>query len=425
MKELYKKIINMLFKKKFGKDTIWLLLSQIALIFSAFGTNVLIGAKMSAADLGIFNLSLSYYSVFSVVFSFGLNITTIQKISANVEGIIKERKIFTSNVFVTLVFSTTLTLLLILILKSFPNLFGKGIDFNNNLITCLIALPFFNLNKVFMSFYSGKRNQKLFSIFRFFRWILIFSIVLIFIVLKFDISIILYVFLITEFLLFIANLFLKHDFYYKLYSSIIKENLIFGVKSYVTDIVTELNDKLDIIIVGFFITNTELGVYSFVIFFAKSLYMFPGIMQQNFSPIISTLWVKNEMENIKGHIKNVRKINFLVILLQLIVILIAYNLIILFIKKDFLDTERFLYISCVGVFIYASVYWAGSILTMTEKLNINVLRTVLVFIISVTNTYILCKYYGLIGATISVSLNGLISFLLLKIFIKKTLNIKI
>jgi O-antigen/teichoic acid export membrane protein len=425
LQELYRRIVETLFKKKFGKDTIWILCSQIALVAASFGINLLIGAKMSAADLGIYSLSLSYYVVFSVIFCFGLNITTVQKVSANSNDLLTERKIFTSNIVITLILSTLLTMVLIGLLMNVPGLLGKDDQFNSYLITCVLALPFFNLNKIYMAFYSGKRDQKRFSLLRLLRWVFIFVAILALVFSDFEIGAILYVFLFTEVSLLVLNLIWKHDFCFLFDKHIVKENLSFGIKSYAASIVSELNDKLDIIIIALFVTNSELGVYSFVIFFAKSLYIFPGILQQNISPIIATLWIKQDLSKIRANIASVRKVNFVLIALQAVAVIVLYNLIVTFVKKEFLDTATYLYISIIGVFTFASVYWAGSILTMTQKLNANILRTVLVFILSIIITYSLCSTYGLMGAVLSVSINGFISFLLLKYFIKRTLNISV
>jgi O-antigen/teichoic acid export membrane protein len=307
----------------------------------------------------------------------------------------------------------------------FPGLLGKDAQFNSYLITCALALPLFNLNKMFMAYYSGKRNQKRFSLLRLLRWLLIFVMIFAMVISDFPIGTILHVFLVTEILLLALNLTWKHDFHFLFDKNIVKENMAFGIKSYAASIVSEFNNKLDIIIIALFVTNSQLGVYSFVIFFAKSLYIFPGILQQNISPIISSLWIKRDISKIKRTIATVKKVNFILIALQTAAIIVFYNLIITFIKKEFLNTEMYLYISLIGVFASGSVYWAGSILIMTQKLNANILRTWLVFSLSIITTYWLCSSYGLIGAVWSVSTNGIISFMLLKYFIKRTLNISV
>ena len=426
IKEKFKKNIEKKnLKSKFSKDSIWLILSQITLVLCGFSINLIIGKVQGASSLGIFNLAISYYSFFSVIFSFGLNTAILQKVSSNDEGDTVEKEIFSSNFFLLLFSSICLSLLLILISKNFPYLYGKDLSYSSNFIICFFALPFFILNKSYMAYFTGKRNQKMFALIRIFRWLLLLIFITVGVFLEYTITVLLYSFLITESIILLMNLIVKNNFTLKLSKKRMKDNISFGFKSYTSEMVSDFNDKLDIMIIAHFLTKSDVGIYSFLVFFVKSLYIFPGILQQNFNPIISKLWKIKDFIKINKSIKRIKKINLLIIIAQYLFVLGAYIFMINFLKKEFNNTEYLFIIASIGIFMYATVYWSGGILTMTNQLIPNIYRTSLVLISTVLLTFILCKFYGLLGAVIAVSLNGLIAFFLLKFFIFKTLKIKI
>ncbi len=422
---------NILLKKisesKFSKDTIWLIGSQGILLVSGLVINLLVGEELGAADLGVFNQVLGYYTVFSTIFSLGLNNSIVKKISSinNDSNDYNENIIFSSNLFLTAILSLLFSAIFILFALSFPDLFSSK-EVANAIIIPFLSMPLYNLNKNFMAYYSGKRMQKQFSLMRSLRWILIILFIIFCLIFKQNLNVLLYSFLFSESILFILSLSqLIQLVSVKFNKRMLFENFNFGFKTFSAELFAVFNDKFDLLIIGYFLTNSEVGIYSFFIFFAKALYIFPGILQQNLTPLISKHWAENSFNDLKLKMKKILRINFVVLILQSILTIVFYYIITIYFKKDFIDTTYLLVICLIGVFPSALIGWSGSLLVMTGKLKENIIRTLIVMVCTLIMTFICAKYFGLIGASISVSLSSFLSFMSYYMIIRKVLGIKL
>ncbi len=423
---------NILLKKiaesKFSKDTIWLIGSQGVLVVSGLLVNLLIGKELGSSELGIFNQVLGYYAILSTIFSLGLNNSIIKKISSLSQDqyrIQKEKQLLSSNFFLTFLFSTILTGLTIMVIYNWPQIISSK-ELANALIIPLLSLPFFNLNKNFMAYYSGKRMQKQFSFVRSLRWVLIIGFISICISLKLDEKTILYSFLFSEIILVVySSIQLRKLFTLNFNKEILKDNFSFGFKSFSAELFAIFNDKFDILIIGYFLTNSEVGIYSFYIFFAKSLYIFPGILQQNINPIISKYHSENNLIELQNKFNRIRKVNLLVLLIQSIAVIIMYLIIVHYFKADFKNSLHLLVISMIGIFPSALISWSGAILVMIGKLKENVIRTFSIMAISLSLTVIFSYFYGLLGATLAVSISSFLSFIMMNSFVRRLVGLKI
>jgi O-antigen/teichoic acid export membrane protein len=415
-------------KSKFTLDTFWLIGAQLILILSGLIINLIIAGSFGATELGIFNQTLGYYAVLASIFSLGLNNTLIKKISSINEEQLDERKeaiLLSTNLFLTTIISCIFTLIIIYLAKNQAALFSSD-ALAEALIIPFYSLPFYNLNKNFMAYFTGKRRQKDFSLIRTLRWTLIITYIIGALLLKQSLNQILYCFLFAESILLVYCLIKTRNILsFNIKWSEAIDNLAFGLKSFTSELFAVFNNKFDLLILGYFLSNYEMGIYSFFIFFAKSLYIFPGILQQNLNPIISKLWDENKIEELQQKVNQIRKINSIIILAQSAMIGMIYYVLILFFKQDFKDSYPYLVVSLVGIIPSALVYWSGSMLIMAGKLKENINRTFLIMALSVSATFILSYLYGLWGATLAVCAASMIAFFILKIYVRKSLDIKI
>lgn len=419
------KIRNKYLESKFSRDTIWLVLAQIILMGAGLAMNLIIGKNEGAVSLGVFNQSIAYYTILSTLFAFGLNNTLVKKISESKLENKLEARLFTSNIVCTFFISGILSLIVIILTLKFPFLYSSS-KLAEVVFIPFLALPFFNVNKNFMAYYSGKRNQKHFAIERIIRWGGILVFICFFSFQGFGIDILLYAFFVSEAFLFIFNinsLFKKFDFSFS--KSDIKENLSFGMKSYVSEIISVFNSSLDLVLIGYFLSNSEVGIYSFIIFFVKTLYIFPGILMQNLNPIISNLWSNNQINLLKKKVSEVKKVNLMILIAQLLFLLVFFKIITVYIKQEFATSYIYFLVSIGGVFIYSLISWSGSMLVMTGKLRENNLRTSLIAVLSLISITFFCYNFGLMGACIAVCFNGLMAFSLTSRFLYKIIGIKV
>ncbi len=411
--------------KKFATDTVWLMAAQATLMLCAFCINVIIGVKLGANSLGIFNQSLAYYSIMSCFIGLGLNNTIIKKISEFVNEPAFKKEIFSATFFTTAFFSIIITAVSIVIVFTFPQMFSS-LELADVIFAPLLALPFFNLNKNFMAFYSGVRNQKRNGINKIVRWLLLLIYISLASGLTDKIKPLLFSFCIVEFVILIGNvLFNMEIFTFKFSAAIIISNIKFGLTSFVSEFISVIYEYADLIIIGYLLSQTEVGVYSFLIFFVKTLYVFPGIVQQNINPIVSNLWSNGKMHQLEPHLKDIRKVNFLVVSVQLLFVLIAFKVVTLTVKQEFIDSYYYFLLAIPGPFIFSLIAWSSAMLVMTGKLAKNNYRTLLIIIFSIISTITFTYFFKLAGACMAFSVNAIIAFLITRRYLEQALKIKL
>lgn len=410
---------------KFGIDTLWLLLGQSSAMGAGLFLNLFIGYKYGTASLGIFNQSLAYYLILSTLFALGLNNTLIKKVSEKSRNNADENKLFTTNILVTLLVSASLSSLVIIVIRFSPNLLAS-VQLQNTLPVMLMALPFFSINKNFGAYYNGNRKQKSVAFQRIYRWA---GLALLFFagsLYQYSIDELMLSFLIVEGTLTLINITqnIKH-FNFSISTKLIRESITFGMGSYISEITSTFNSSIDIILVAYFLTEQEAGQYSFIAFFVRTLYVFPGILSQNISPIISNHWMRKTIDKLNIKLAKVRSINLIVLTVQLIALLVFYKLVILYLKEGFETTYMAFLIAIAGTFLFAQISWGGSILIMTERLKANFQRTLIVLLLNITVCSIFTSTMGFMGSVTAISVNAILSFLLLKTFVYKKTGVRL
>ena len=420
---VFKEILN-LTKTRFGKDTIWLFAAQVVLMCSGFGINIAIGRFMGSADLGLFNQTLAFYTILFTLSSFGLNNSITKNVAEEHLNLEEKYGILGINIILTTGISIGITAIVVYVSCFYPSLFSSP-ELAKGLVAPMLSLPLFNINKNFGAFYTGLRMQKRFAQQRMLRWILISSFVFFCIITNQNIGIVIWCFGFSEFILFLINLSTLRKLHFNAGSITLSENLKFGLKSYAAEVVSSLNSTLDIVLVGYFLTQSETGVYSFVVYVAKTLFVFPGIMMQNISPIVSSTWASGTFDLLLQRIKAVRRINCAFVSLQLVILIAFYPLVTKFVDESFQNPFIIFTIASLGAYVFSLVSWSGSMLIMTKKLNQNLFRTIVIILFSIVLTFGFTYSFGLIGACIAFSINGIIAGLTTSLFIRKALGINI
>jgi O-antigen/teichoic acid export membrane protein len=290
----------------------------------------------------------------------------------------------------------------------------------------MVALPLFNINKNFGAYFTGLRLQKRFAQQRILRWSIIFSFVIGCVFTEQSVDKTLWCFFVAEFIVFFVNFIqMRKRIKFRLQLPMLSDNLKFGMKAYLAELISVLNASLDVILIGYFLTNAETGVYSFIVYFVKTLYIFPGIMMQNFSPIVSKTWATGKLDELKSRMNSIRRMNLIVVSLQLAALLIAYPIITLYIKQEFNSTIQLFLVAVAGAYVYSLISWSGSMLIMTNKLNENIARTLLIIVLSASCTLLFTDFMGLAGSCIAYSINGLIAFFATRQFIQSSLKLSV
>ena len=409
--------------KKFSVDTIWLFIGQFFLVFSSFFLNIIVTNYFGVEKLGIYNQALGIYQIIVVVYSIGINNSIIFHIKKE-SSFSEQSKVFTSNFVISAVASILLSSITYLITKNFPYLYSS-IELARVMLPIIPAIPLFILSKNFMALNTSLRNHKSFALIRSARWVLLIVFTWVFSSLFNDFDLIFIVPFLGEFLILIYCIVInrsKLEFDFR--TNEIFSYLKFGISSNASEIFSTLSAKGDLLILGYVLSDLQMGQYSFLIFFAKSLLVFPGILQQNVNPIIKDYFHLNKVHDLISIFKRIKIINFIVLILQIILICIIYPIVIKYIE-GYNDTYLLLIFALFSIFPLATISWGGAILVMTGKLKANLVRTLAIVLFSMLSLFFLSIYFSLYGAIFSIFLTSCLSAYLLNSYSSKVLKVQL
>ncbi len=410
--------------RKFKRDVLWNILSFGAMGVSGIALNVLILAKYGPSILGAFNQVYAVYIFISQIAVFGLFASVLKYISQHSENSKTCNEIFTSALVLGVIIASAATLLF----YGISPWVGKVMDSQavaKGLVFAAVGLWFFSLNKIFLSFLNGKRQMKAFALFSIFRFVMM-PVSLVFLILfKTPGYATPLVFTITEILLLIG-LFL---YSIRLFSfAPLKEcrrwfavHLPFGAKSLIGGGISEINTRIDVLMLGAFLSDKIVGIYSFAAMLAEGLDQIPSIFRVNYNPLLTKFIVSHKLQEIKEAMRSFLKKWMPAAFLIGAMAVLLYPVVVKMISNDSeLMIGRIVFaILVAGVIIKSgyAVFWELPVQSGHPGY-----QTILIAAVALSNVVmnsIMIPIWGMNGAAIATALSFILGVLYLKIIVRK------
>jgi stage V sporulation protein B len=423
------KTLKELKKNKFSNEVFLILSSSVILGISGLLLNILIGYYYIPEALGVFNQCFALIQVLSVICAFGITSSNLHFVSKYADNYKQRSIIQSSAISISFILSTFIFIVLYFIAKAFDSFFFNY-EVNKALLNILYVLPIMVVNRINISYLNAIREIKLYSIVQSIRWIILLIIVVFFIFIKASIYILVSAFVFSELIMFIILIFcLKSKLHFTFFFNVywIKKHLIFGSKTILVSAMRETNNKIDIFLISFFLTNYYVGIYSFASAFCSGILMLPSAISTNFNPIISKLWHDQKFEELQAKINTIKKHISKIMIVVFFLAAFLYPFIVKFVMNNpvYYNNIHIFYILLIGVSFLGSYNFMGAFLTMIGKPEIQLYHMFVVVSLNITLNIILINLFGLIGAAFSMSIVKILSILSLNFFIRWVSNIKI
>ena len=413
-------------KNKFAVDSIYLFFMQFILAVSAILNNIIIGNAYGSEGLGVFNQVVAFYFIASTFAALGLNNATLKHASVESNDKSELKYLLSTNLYITLISSSIISTIIFLSTIYTPFLYSNNLVARS--VTFIsVALPFFGINKNLLSYLNALRQIKLFSIIRSLRWILLLIVLLIFTRANVSIEYTPLVFAISEIFLTIALIIINKDSIgFSFSRKWAKISLSFGIQSFLAEILSISNDKVDLLIIGYLLSVKEVGIYSFAVSIARGILQIPVVFLQNFNPIVAKLWAENKKEQLNGYVKKIKKFSLIILLPSWFLISILYYILINYIMiNEYADSFFIFLVLSIGIFIFSNFSWTGLMLIMGGFLKQNLIRILFMLIFSTTSLFIITSSLGLWGATIATSINFIVFSIIQILALKKIMGINV
>jgi O-antigen/teichoic acid export membrane protein len=205
-----------------------------------------------------------------------------------------------------------------------------------------------------------------------------------------------------------------------------KQLIRFGIQLVLNNGTYFLDTNVDTIIVGYFLTSQEVGIYSIAIMFAQLLFVIPGAIAQVTYPVLTELYNKKLKSAMKSTLsKSIKYSFFITSILGLALILFSSNIISILLPPVFQEAVIPLNIIRFSLILYAPFTSIGSLWNAVGKPHIVSIFGITWVTINAAVNVALIPILGILGAAIATSTTYIIRPFPAVYLWKRLLNIDI
>lgn len=407
------KLINFIraaLKHKINRDIMWTLGSFFVLAASGVLMNIIIVIFRDAASLGIFNLSYAVYLIGSQVAVIGIHNSVMRYTAYHSENIVERGSMLASAMSITLLFGIVFGGGIYMAEPWIAKIFGSE-ESAEAIAYTGFGLMLFPINKVLISYINGLRHMRALSLLQTTRYLTVLAGIAIVSISSLSFTYATWSFFIAEALTIIYVLvymgkagLLKH---LSISSKWIKSHLEFGFKGALGSILLDMNTRVDVLLLGVFLSESDVGVYSFAAMVIDGLQHILSMLRVNFNPILVTALRDKDWKQARQLLHYSKIYVFLgTLALALLVIPCFYIFVEYFIaNKELVEGWKVLAILFGSYVIISGFTPFDNLLLASGHPAYQTIQNMSIAIVNIILCFLLIPTFGIIGAAISTALS--------------------
>jgi len=428
--------------RKFTFDIGWATASLAAMMIVGLILGVLLGNYFDASGLGAYSMVLTIWTIASLTAGIGIPLAVIKYVAEHEDKPRIWNPIVSSAMLFGFMTGTLATIVLFILSPFIESLFNIP-DLGNLLRIVSISFPFVVVNEVYVGTLNALRKMRHYSILETFRrgMILVFTLILIWSGMEIAGAVLALVLApITTTLVVLATHKKIFTFKLKRVKKTTKILAKFGGQLYLASGIALINSHAATLLIGFYLTGTDVGIYAAALMFFNAMIMIPKAIQKVTFPAFATHFAKKRMGLIKRMMKLVMRASFILMSLGCFFLLFYFDDVIRFIfpgKDDFLLAVAPLKILAVIAVPYGIIVPIGAIFVSVGRADIPLKISILQASVNIGLAVLLIpislviwgfEIGGLNGAALALAANFVASifltFMLLRPAIKMRIRIK-
>lgn len=404
-------------RSKIASDLVVNYIALATLGVSGLIINFLVGRFLGAEVLGMFNQVLTIYIIVSQFSVLGIQFSLLKYLSQYRA----ENRPFDELVTGAMLGAFICSLVVFIVLINFHRNISSWFDSDGVAANFLFVVPavfLFGLNKVQISILNGLREMAVFGFFQAQRMVLILIGIAATIVLEADVKWLIISITIAESIQFLS-LFAVTIRHYNFRISQrtfewVRAHFSFGMKGVMNGGVSELNSRIDVIVVGVFLSDTAVGIYSMASTVIEGIMQIPAIVRNVINPVLSEYWFSGSREKLFKFIKVLVIRFYLAFFIAAIFALIAFYIMVHYVVGSVFEPS----IPIFAILLVGLIVSAGFLpLEMLPiQLGFPILQSSYKTIVALVNiglNIILIQYFGLLGVAVATSISFVVSVILL------------
>ena len=383
----------------------------------------------NAATLGVFNQAMAVYIFFSMFAVGGVHLSALKRVAEDHSDKSRVQEIALSALLLTFVCSTVATILFWFLHSIIADLLqSPGVDAALRWISP--ALFFFGINKTLLAIVNGLGEMKSFAVFQSLRYVNLLVAFALAVALQFPGERLAGVFSFSEIILFVLLArHLRHLWHHSStvnWPSWMRRHALFGGKSVLSGALLELNSKVDVLMLGYFLSDRLTGIYSFAAMLYEGFLQFTVVLQNNYNPHLSKYAHENKLEDLLKTFRHGARQSYKAAILCVPLLIIAYPLAIHVVfanQADFLESAVPFAILMSGLLVSAGYLPFQNLLVMSGHPGWHTGFISLIVLSNALLAWWLIPLFGLTGAAAAVALSLVGSNILLAVFVRRVLHV--
>jgi O-antigen/teichoic acid export membrane protein len=414
--------------QKLSRDIAYSLGSFVVLAISGIVINIVITGFRDAEALGVFNISYAVYIVASQLAVWGLHYSVLRHSAYYESDMVERGHLLLTAAVCALAMGVIAAGLLTLAVPLFVRAFGSettGAAIGN----AALGLLLFPLNKILIAYLNGLRRMKAFSVLQAVRYLAVMLLVTAVTVSSLPIETATYCFFMAE--AFTVLLSLVYIWRQKLAGELrftrawMLRHYAFGSKSLPAGMFAEVNSRVDVLMVGFFLSDRATGIYSFAAMLVDGVYHVLAMIRINFSPILVSAVRDNDWLTVHNLCRQSRRFVLpatIVLSLGLIITFYAFTTWVIPSDKGLQDGLTSLVILLIGVVFVCFLVPFDQLLMMSGHPGYQTAQQLAMVGTNIALAALLLPIYGIEGAAVGTAVSYVAGISVMLFFVRRVLG---
>lgn len=413
--------------KKFAYDVGWIFSgSTFALILSII-TSPVMAYYLGASGLGLWVMLFAITSLLGVT-NLGIPGATIKYVAEFKDDKNKLYQVASVSFIISIILGIVTAVALFITADIITGIFGMP-SLTPLFKLFLLTIPFSYMTGSVIATLSGLREMKLVSLLNVTSGSLNFGLVIIPIILGYGLKgAVIGLIIATIIYAFIAIFFFRNFIFHLTFSKFqetAKKLLLFGIQTVMSGIVSIILYRIDVLMIGYFMTSTEVGIYSVAIAIARIIWIIPQSINMVSYPTFSHYWGKGEHDVVnKLFDRGLKYSTCMLAPIGLGLAIFGKDAILLLYGTTFLPAVLPLQILVIGAVVRGVIMSIGSVWLSAGRPDMGYKLPLITVGPNILLNCVLIPAYGIAGAAMATMLSFLFNAFVALLFINRILRLK-
>ncbi|MGD9676184.1 MAG: oligosaccharide flippase family protein [Candidatus Bipolaricaulia bacterium] len=415
---------------KFGRDVVWNAVAVGILAVAGLLISLVIGRFYGSSALGVFNQTFAFYTIVAQLAAGGMHYSVLRHAAEHSADRSVCARIVSSSLGLAAVSAALVSCASALLRRPI----GIALNSPDTATSLLYVVPgvfFFALNKVLMNYLNALRQMRAFAVFQVMRYVCMAVFLVVFILLRFPGPAAAGILSCAEILLFLALVSFVSRRTRLLWPSQWmgwgRISCRFGLHALPGGVLTDLNTRIEVLVLGMFASDSVVGVYSLAAMFMQGVSQLGHVLMVNVNPIISRLFFSGRRKELVEQMRRGIRLAYIAIGGGAAAAVIVYPLIVrAFLgRTDFAESWALFGIQAGGIIIAAGYLPLMMLPTQTGRPELYALLLLAIGCSKIILSLALIPPLGMYGAAAAAALSFSLSALYLRILAKRSLGVAV